>query len=156
MSDDTIRHHADGHRRHSLVLSLHSGNVNKRINIFAESGTSYSSPSCSLHYLFTYFVCRYRAYFSRVTRERRTKGNEKQTTASTLVDEEEQQLQEEEDESDFDSALAATEPYDLLDDAIHVLDDMIQQQQSELALSITTSSATIPSGRTTRSGRIIG
>ncbi|CAF1461166.1 unnamed protein product, partial [Rotaria magnacalcarata] len=96
------------------------------------------------------------AYFSRVTRERRTKGNEKQTTASTLVDEEEQQLQEEEDESDFDSALAATEPYDLLDDAIHVLDDMIQQQQSELALSITTSSATIPSGRTTRSGRIIG
>ncbi|CAF4380140.1 unnamed protein product [Rotaria socialis] len=45
-------------------------------------------------------------------------------------------------------------PY-LLDDAIHVLDDMIQQQQPELALSITTSSSTIPSGRTTRSGRII-
>ncbi|CAF3398621.1 unnamed protein product, partial [Rotaria socialis] len=48
-------------------------------------------------------------------------------TVSTSANDEEQQLQEEEDESDFDSALTVTEAYDLLDDAMRLLDGRIQQ-----------------------------
>ena len=102
----------------------------------------------------SFFTSPYRAYFSRLTRERRTKGNEKETTVSTGTDDEDLQLQEDEDESDFDSALTVTEAYDLLDNAIHVLDDMIQQQQPTVAA--TTAAFSInPPGRTTRSERII-
>jgi hypothetical protein len=43
---------------------------------------------------------------------------------STSPDDEDKQLQE--GESDFDYALADSRAYDLLDNAMHVLDDMIQ------------------------------
>jgi hypothetical protein len=95
-----------------------------------------------------------------MTRERRTKGNEKQTTVSkstvsTSADDEDEQLQEEDDESDFNSAVAVSQAYDLLDNAMHVLDDMIQQQQPALPIPTTVSLA-LPPGRSTRSGRMTG
>jgi hypothetical protein len=64
-------------------------------------------------------------------------------------------LQEDEDESDFDSALSVSQAYGLLDNAIHVLDDMIKQQQPALDIP-TAASSIMPPGRATRSGRIIG
>ena len=81
------------------------------------------------------FYLRYRSYFSRITRERRTKENQKRTTVSAsmvspIVDEEDQQLQEEEDDSDFDSALISSQAYNLLDNAMQILDDMIQRQSA--------------------------
>ena len=100
----------------------------------------------------------HRAYFSRLTRERRTKGNEKQAIVSTIdnnstLDEEELQLQEEEENRDFDSAVSASEAYDLLDDAIHVLDGMIQQQQHATTTTQSSTSPPAPSKRITKTGR---
>ena len=43
---------------------------------------------------------------------------------------EDAQTQEDEDNNDFDSVVADAEAYELFDDAIHVLDDILLQQQS--------------------------
>ena len=109
-----------------------------------------------MNYLDVHFKLCHRAYFSRLTRDRRTKGNAKQGVISTIdndskFDEEEQQLQEEEEKSDFDSALAVSEAHDLLDGAIHVLDKMIQQQQANSTTQST--SSTLSTGRTSKGGR---
>ena len=93
-------------------------------------------------------------------RDRRTKGNAKQLVISTIdddnkFDEEEQQLQEEQEEheekSDFDSALVVSEAHDSLEGAIHVLDEMNQQQQAN---SIThRDSSASSNGRISKGGR---
>jgi hypothetical protein len=72
---------------------------------------------------------------------------------NSKLDDEEQQLQEEEDNSDFDSAISVSEAYDLLDGAIHVLDDIIQQQQQATTTTQDSSSSPAPSGRVTKTGR---
>ena len=47
---------------------------------------------------------------------------------SPIVDEEDRQLQEEEDESDFDAALATSHAYNLLDNSMQILNNIIEQQ----------------------------
>ena len=49
-------------------------------------------------------------------------------TATTLSDDEERRMEEEEDENDFNSAADTSRAYDILDDAISVLDGILQQQ----------------------------
>lgn len=84
------------------------------------------------------------------------KGNAKKPVTSTIddeskFDEEEQQLQDEEERSDFDSALAVSEAHDLLDGAMHVLDDMIQQQQ--INSTAQSNSSAVSTERTSKSAR---
>jgi hypothetical protein len=44
------------------------------------------------------------------------------------LDEEEEQLQREEDESDFDSSQTTSETYDILDEVVHVRDDILKSK----------------------------
>jgi ATP phosphoribosyltransferase regulatory subunit HisZ len=109
-----------------------------------------------MHYLDVHFKLCHRAYFSRLTRDRRTKGNAKQPFISTIdndskLDEEEQQLQEEEENSDFDSALAVSEAHGVLDGAIHVLDEMIQKQQANSTTQ--SASSAVSTGRVSKGSR---
>jgi hypothetical protein len=73
-----------------------------------------------------HFQSCHRAYISRLTRERHTKGNTKQPAICTFGnsskhDDEVQQLQEEgEDDNDFDAAISVFDVHDLLDGAIYV------------------------------------
>ena len=80
------------------------------------------------------FFCHDRSYFSRLTRERRRSTNRLHTISDEYDmlpnDNEDAQSQEDEDNDDFDSAVADAEAYELLDDAIHLLDDKLLQQQS--------------------------
>jgi hypothetical protein len=63
-------------------------------------------------------------------------------------------LQEEEETSDFDSAISVSEAYGLLDDAIHVIDGMIQQQQQHATTTTQSStSSPAPSRRIAMTGR---
>lgn len=82
------------------------------------------------------FDLQYRSYFSRLTRERRTKANEKrknsEMTVSSFVDDEDDQIQEEDDDSDFDSSQIASQANNLLGNAMGILNDMIEQQQQAL------------------------
>jgi ATP phosphoribosyltransferase regulatory subunit HisZ len=111
-----------------------------------------------VNYRDVHFKFCHKAYFSRLMRDRRTKGNAKQLVISTIdddnkFDEEEQQLQEEEEEekNNSDSALAVSEAHDSLDGAIHVLDEMNQQQQAN---SITQSnSSALSTGRISEGSR---
>jgi hypothetical protein len=101
----------------------------------------------------------HRAYFSRLTRELRTKGNTKQTAICTFennseLNDEEQQLQEEEhDGNDFDAAISVVNVHDLLDGATHVIDSMLQQQKQPSTINQSNSSSPTTSGRIAKTGR---
>jgi hypothetical protein len=93
-----------------------------------------------------------RAYFSRLTRERRTKGNKSALTHEKPLYDEDQQLQDEEDENDFDSPLATSEAHNIFDDAIRILDGIIQGDQTDTISEITPT--TVSKQSTSRSTRI--
>lgn len=77
----------------------------------------------------------YRSYFSRITRERRTTGNNIQATsyASQALDDEEEdeRAQEDEDNQDFDTAITSAEANTLLAEAIRTLDNMLTNHPSQ-------------------------
>lgn len=95
-----------------------------------------------------------RSYFSRMTRERRTKGNDARRTVSASFDEEAQQQQEEDDENDFDSAITVSQADDLMDDAIEVLDSILQQQTQPATNSSTAISSVTTTRGITRNRRV--
>jgi hypothetical protein len=70
-----------------------------------------------------------------LTRERRKNKNYLETDVDQCEklssDREDDDLQEIEDDCDFNSALSTAQAYELLDDATHVLDDLLSQQQSD-------------------------
>lgn len=63
-----------------------------------------------------------------MTRERRTNSNKSQSAAPTA--DKDQESEQDEDNSDFESALATSQAYGLLNDAIHTLDGLLSQQES--------------------------
>jgi hypothetical protein len=101
----------------------------------------------------------HRAYFSRLTREHRTKRNTKQPANCTCendskLNDEEQQLQEEEhNDNSFDAAISIVDVHDLLDGATHVIDSMLQQQKQPSTINQSNSSSPATSGRIAKTGR---
>lgn len=75
-----------------------------------------------------------RSYFSRLTKDRRKRGNNsnsgsRQLLSITTADQEENQSQEEEEEeednADYQAALFTSEAFDLLDNAVNVINSLL-------------------------------
>ncbi len=78
-----------------------------------------------------FIFIRARSYFCRVTRECGKNVQELQNIVNpceeVLDNDEDLQSQSDEDESDFNSAVSDTQTYELLDNVLRVLDDILLQ-----------------------------